>query len=246
MVEPPTDAPRYVTNVKGDSQPRSGSASHGAHNGANNTGFGDFWLWTGNQAEDVFTKDIIVSGNYDNVKTHPVSNNESSSAKPVLWTQMKHKSGLGFLSTVFTAVLGHRRQKGQITAPSTFKPPPRVTLTDTRRELWLQELANSQTPLRRLSRSIPHGIRGKILLEQCLNKNVPIDRAVWLAKCVGANEIRAFRRKGANGGFVMGGEVKWIRDWTVFLEQFLESVIYAFGDVDWRAKVDYAYVAARS
>lgn len=153
---------------------------------------------------------------------------------------MKHKSGLHTLSSLFTTVLSQRRTHGQITSAPTFKPPPRVTLTDTKRETWLRDLANPSIPLRRLSRTIPHGIRGKVLLEQCLSKQIPTERAVWLAKCVGANEIRAFKRKGVTGAFAMGGEAKWIRDWTVFVEQFVESIVASCGDNDWKARVIYA------
>jgi mediator of RNA polymerase II transcription subunit 12 len=137
-------------------------------------------------------------------------------------------------------VLNQRRQRGQVNTPSTFKPPPRVTLTDTKREVWLRDLANPATSLRRLSRTIPHGIRGRALLDQCLNKNVPTERAVWLAKCVGANEIRAFKRKGVNGAIVMGGEIKWCKDWTVFVEQFVDSVVSATSEDGWKAKATYA------
>ena len=124
-------------------------------------------------------------------------------------------------------------------SPSTFKPPPRVTLTDTKREAWLRDLANPASPLRRLSRTIPHGIRGKVLLDQCLSKRIPSARAVWLAKCVGANEMRAYRRKGAGGALAMGGELKWIKDWTVFVEQFIESVFGACGGEEWKQQVTY-------
>lgn len=153
---------------------------------------------------------------------------------------MKHKTGLQTLSSLFTSVLSQRRAHGQIKSTPTFKPPPRVTLTDTKRETWLRDLANPSISLRRLSRTIPHGIRGKALLEQCLSKNIPTARAVWLAKCVGANEIRAFKRKGITGTFAMGGETKWIRDWTIFVEQFIESIVAACGEDDWRTRVSYA------
>ena len=73
-----------------------------------------------------------------------------------------------------------------------------------------------------------------------MSKQIPTERAVWLAKCVGANEIRAFKRKGVTGAFAMGGEAKWIRDWTVFVEQFVESIIASCGDGDWKARVFYA------
>lgn len=200
-------------------------------------GYADFTPWTGDGPEDHFTQTFIQNGYYDKA---PVGQAETGSGKGVIFPSLKHKTGVYALSTVFSGLLASRRQNGQITAPSTFKPPPRVTLTDTKREAWLKDLANPTTSLRRLSRTIPHGIRGKGLLEQCLNKNVPTDRAVWLVKCVGANEIRGFKRKGVNAAVIMGGEAKWIRDWTMFVEQFVDGVISSFGDSEWKNKVNYA------
>lgn len=165
--------------------------------------------------------------------------NELNTARPSLWSHLKNKPGLQTLSALFVAVLEKRQASGRLTAPSTFKPPPRVTLTDTKRENWLWDLANPSQPLRRLSRTIPHGIRGKALLEQCLAKNIPTARAVWLAKCVGANDLRAFKRKGQVGTTNAGGEQKWIREWTLCVEQLLESTIAACGKEDWRKKMDY-------
>ncbi|CRK34517.1 hypothetical protein BN1708_019526, partial [Verticillium longisporum] len=103
----------------------------------------------------------------------------------------------------------------------------------------MRDLANPAISLRRLSRTIPHGIRGKGLLDHCLNKNVPTERAVWLVRCVGANDLRTVKRKGVNGTVVMGGEAKWLKDWTLYVEQFVESVASAFGEVDWKARVQY-------
>lgn len=143
------------------------------------------------------------------------------------------------MSSSIVSVLQKKQACGRITTPSTFKPPPRVALTDKKREAWLRDLANSTIPLRRLSRTIPHGIRGRVLLEQCLIKAIPTSRAIWLAKCVGANELRAFRRKGVNGTFAMGGEAKWIKDWTVYVEQFVDSVAGLCGEEDWRVKMTY-------
>lgn len=144
------------------------------------------------------------------------------------------------LSSVFAAAFEKRQSHNTVATSSTFKPPPRVTLTDNKRESWLRDLANPAVPLRRLSRTIPHGIRGKVLLDQCLGKWVPVARAVWLAKCVGANEIRAFKRKGTSGPLAIGLETKWVRDWTVNVQQFLESVISACGTADWKMKMTYA------
>jgi len=237
-VEIPAAAPRFKIHAKPEVLPKPGSqgVSGSTATAAATTGYADFYPWTGDHPEDQFSEHVIRHGYFDKA---PIASSETSSAKGALFPMLKHKSGLHALSTIFTNVLGNRRHNGQITAPSTFKPPPRVTVTDTKREIWLKDLANPVISLRRLSRTIPHGIRGKVLLDQCLNKNVPIDRAIWLAKCVGANDIRAFKRKGVNGTFVMGGEAKWIRDWTVCVEQFVEAVFSAFGDADWKAKVNY-------
>ncbi|KAI4866179.1 hypothetical protein F4820DRAFT_447306 [Hypoxylon rubiginosum] len=238
-LETPSIAPRYPNMGKaepiGTAKNKDKSARARADVGL---GFADFYAWNGGHAEDQFSDSIIKHGYFD--KAPAQSTQEASSAKAPLFPALKHKSGLHTLSTIFTGIMNSRRHSGQITSASTFKPPPRVTLTDTKREIWLKDLANPAISLRRLSRTIPHGIRGKILLDQCLNKNVPTDRAVWLAKCVGANEIRAFKRKGVNGTFVMGGEAKWIRDWTVFVEQFVETVVNAFSENDWKSKVTYA------
>lgn len=158
-----------------------------------------------------------------------------------MWSSLKHKSGLQILSSLLVATLDQRQIHGTITANCTFKPPPRVTLTDTKREAWLRDLANPAIALRRLSRTIPHGIRGKVLLDHCLAKKIPTARAVWLAKCVGANEIRAFKRKGASGAFGIGGETKWIRDWTANVESFVESIAGDCGAPMWRERTSYRY-----
>ena len=198
----------------------------------------DFFPWTGDHPEDVLNELTTKSGSYDKGQ---VSQNESSTARPSVWSSLKHKSGLQILSSLLVSALDQRQVHGTITATSTFKPPPRVTLTDTKREAWLRDLANPSIPLRRLSRTIPHGIRGKILLDHCLGKDIPTSRALWLAKCVGANEIRAFKRKGAGGVFTVGGEIKWIKDWTTNVEQFLESIVCTCGSTEWRARANYGY-----
>ncbi|KAL4973776.1 hypothetical protein BDW66DRAFT_141599 [Aspergillus desertorum] len=197
----------------------------------------DFAPWIGNHPEDVLNEQTVKQGHYDRTQ---VSQNESNTARPSLYAQLKHRSGLQMLSSVFMAALEKRRNHNTVNVPSNFKPPPRVTLTDNKREAWLRDLANPSVPLRKLSRTIPHGIRGKGLLDQCLSKWIPVSRAVWLAKCVGANEIRACKRKGTGGTLVVGSEVKWVRDWTSGVQQFLEGVIGACGSTDWKSKMTYA------
>lgn len=197
----------------------------------------DFFPWNGKHPEDTLNEQIVKQGYSD--KPLVPSQSESNFARPILWPVLKNKSGLHMLGVLFAQILDKRQQRGRCTAQSTFKPPPRVTLTDSKREAWLRDLKNPQVPLRRLSRTIPHGIRGKVLLEQCIGKEIPIPRALWLVKCVGANEIRAFKRKGVSGSAALSGELKWIREWTVFVEQFVESTMDACGEPGWQAKMNY-------
>nr|OQO32680.1 hypothetical protein B0A51_00058 [Rachicladosporium sp. CCFEE 5018] len=200
----------------------------------------DFSPWSGTHPEDVLNETIIKGGYYD--KPPNPSQNETNSARHSIWPNLSQKNNVALhtLSHLFTQVLEKRAAMGRITAPSSFKPPPRVTVTDTKREAWLKDLANLAIPLRRQSRTIPHGIRGKGLLEQCLAKEIPLSRAIWLAKCVGANELRAFRRKGVSGTAGAQGEAKWLRDWTVGVQQFFEGVVAECGKEDWRKQIDYA------
>jgi mediator of RNA polymerase II transcription subunit 12 len=195
----------------------------------------DFFPWVSHHPEDVLNEQSTKNGYYDKV----MSQNETNTARPSVWSGLKHKSGLHILSSLFVSVLDQRQAHGMVTAKCTFKPPPRVTLTDAKREAWLRDLANSTIPLRRLSRTIPHGIRGKSLLDHCLAKRIPTWRAVWLAKCVGANEIRAFKRKGTSGAFSIGGESKWIKDWTSNVEQFIEALVTSCNSSDWRNHIIY-------
>ncbi|TKA23920.1 hypothetical protein B0A50_06425 [Salinomyces thailandicus] len=200
----------------------------------------DFAPWTGHHPEDQLNEAVIKSGYCD--KGSGPHQNECNSAKPAIWQNLTSKNNMGLqtLSYLFTQVMEKRQVLGKCTATSTFKPPPRVTVTDTKREAWLRDLANLDVPLRKQSRTIPHGIRGKLLMDQCLSKNIPLQRAIWLAKCVGANELRAFRRRGVSGAAAASGEAKWVREWTVHVEQFLESVIAACGQHDWQLKMNYA------
>lgn len=186
--------------------------------------------WTGNNAEDTLSEALVKAG----ISNKPQIMNETNTARPSLWSNLKNKSGINTLTTLFVAVLEKRQQSGRLRAPNTFKPPPRLTLRDSTREGWLHDLANPTASLRRLSRMIPHGLTGKVLLEQCLNKKIPLPRALWLAKCVGINELRAHKRKG------QAGTVTWGRGWTSSVEQFLDSVIATMGQGNWKPRISYA------
>ncbi|KAK4177957.1 putative mediator of RNA polymerase II transcription [Triangularia setosa] len=243
QVEIPSAAPRYYTHGKVDSQPRKGGTGGAAGNLAPppSIGYADFYPWIGNHPEDHFSENVIRQGHFDK----PAFNPDTQSGKYAIFPSMKGaNSSLHTLSAIFTAALGARRNNGQITSSSTFRYPPRVTVTDTKRELWLKDLANPASSLRRLARTIPHGLRGQALLDQCLNKRIPFERAVWLIQCVGANELRTCKRKGVSLTMSLGAEVRWIKEWTVSVQKFVENVLFSFDDKEWKAKVHYVVLLA--
>ncbi|KAI9888774.1 MAG: RNA polymerase II mediator complex subunit [Vezdaea aestivalis] len=230
--EPPLIAPRFLNK----SQSLTEDLILDAQILIRSTEKADFSPWNGNHAEDKLTLDFIKHGFLDK----QIVPAEHQMARPTIWPVLKKGKGVQMLSVLYAATLEEREAQGRITARTTFKPPPRVTLTDAKREAWLKDLSNAKVPLRRLSRTIPHGIRGKSLLEQCSSKKIAVDRAVWLAKCVGANEIRAFRRKGAGATLSVGGETRWIRDWTNQVEQWIESVVSNCGEPLWSENMNYS------
>lgn len=194
--------------------------------------------WTGKHPEDVLN-DVNVKQGYFDKPPNPTEK-ELNTARVPLYNAFKHKSGVDSLSVLFSLILDKKSQQSLITVPTTFKPPPRVTLTEAKRKSWIADLANADVPLRRLSRTIPQGIRGQALLDQCLQNHVPLSRAIWFAKCVCANEIRTLKRKGTTAAVAMGTEGKWLREWTVGVEQFLESHLGQVGNSDWRPNIQYA------
>ncbi|KAK5957339.1 RNA polymerase II mediator complex subunit [Knufia fluminis] len=197
----------------------------------------DYFPWTGKHAEDVINESNVKNGYWDRAP-HPPER-ELNTAKAPLYNAFKHRSGLESLSALFSLVLGQKAKRGALTSASTFRPPPRVTLTEAKRRSWIADLADGDVPLRRLSRTIPQGIRGTSLLDQCLANSVPVNRAIWFVKCVGANEIRTLKRKGVNPNVAAGAEIKWLKDWTTNIEQFLDNAIGQCGSERWLENFRY-------
>ncbi|OAL27966.1 hypothetical protein AYO22_03181 [Fonsecaea multimorphosa] len=197
-----------------------------------------FFPWTGKHPEDVLNDNNVKNGYFD--KPPNPTEKELNTARFSLYNVFKHKSGVDSLSTLFSLVLNQKSQHGLISSASTFKPPPRVTLTEAKRKSWIADLANADVPLRRLSRTIPQGIKGQTLLDQCLQSSVPLSRAIWFAKCVCANEIRTLKRKGTAPAVAVGAENKWLREWTVNVEQFLETYLGQANSPDWKSNIQYA------
>jgi mediator of RNA polymerase II transcription subunit 12 len=196
----------------------------------------DYFPWRGNHLEDIMSEQTVKTG----FQNKPLITNESNTARPSVYHHLRNK-GTQSLSALFVTLLEKRQTSNRITAPSTFKLPPRLTMPTSRRETFLRELADPSKPLRKLNRSIPHAIAGRGLLDQCLSRKIPIPRATWLAKCIGAHDIRAIKRKSASGTGPSSttGEAKWIREWTIQVQNFIKSAFLGAGQVDWKANLDY-------
>ncbi|KAG2731837.1 hypothetical protein G9P44_005424 [Scheffersomyces stipitis] len=118
-----------------------------------------------------------------------------------------------------------------------FKIPPRVTLTASKKESWLKDLANPDLALSKIAEKIPHGMRNKILIDAVCNKSVPINRALWFTKCVLFGELVALRRKHQSRMSLNSPipqsldintpekfEIHWLQEWT----QQVADYIYKF------------------
>ena len=197
-----------------------------------------YFPWTGNHPEDILGDSNVRNGFSD--RSLMGQEKETNTARGQLFPILKHRAGIESLSALFSVVLEAKNKHDVVKTTSTFKPPPRVTLAEAKRKSWIADLADPDVPLRKLSRTIPQGIRGQILLDQCIQNNVPLSRAIWFAKCVGANEIRTLKRKGTTPAAAFGEENKWLREWTRHVEQFLESVVAQIGQSDWKSNVQYA------
>lgn len=71
----------------------------------------------------------------------------------------------------------------------TFKIPARFTLHESKKLSFVADLANPSVPLHRLTKSIPHGYKGLDLLEMLWKNGVSLERGIWFAKVIGANEM---------------------------------------------------------
>ena len=235
-------------------------------------GYPDFYPSKGTEEEYVLSEKAITDG-FENksivqVQLHPHSaiaqrhtpanssclqNESSSSAQDSIGQSMLEKPTLQNFSQFILSVLHHRAKDSIIKTPTTFRVPPRVTLTDQKREQYLRDLANPAQSLRRLTRQVPHGIRGRLLLEQICTKSVPVKRAVWFIRVISVNELRAVKRKGLPKGAQESVETKWLTEWTGQVATFLENVIEELGKEKkgeerqrWSLRMHYTYLFVSS
>lgn len=156
--------------------------------------------------------------------------NETGSACASMLPLFKQWTSTPALSYFLVKSMQTREKSSRLDKAWAFKPPPRATLNGQMREAWLQDLASPNVPLRKLGRTIPHGIRHRSLLEQCCSREIPVSRAVWCARCVGIAEMRNRPRRGNVSSTQSSSDTLWIREWTKEVIDFYEKNLKSCGE----------------
>lgn len=168
----------------------------------------------------------------------PPVRSDRASAQGLLQQHLEKSSTLENLKRYSSTLLG-RQNDAVIDEPfAPFRPPPRVTLSESRRDRWLQGLSDPMVPLSSLIKTIPHGLWGEDILRMLVKFRVPFTRAIWFIRCAGVNEARSFLRKVQTTDIT-----EWVKNWTdvaagfliSFISSFLNADIYSFAD-------DYTYL----
>ncbi|KAL6950155.1 hypothetical protein ACO0QE_000831 [Hanseniaspora vineae] len=107
-----------------------------------------------------------------------------------------------------------------------FRLPRRVTLTDAKREQWLQDLTDSDVKMNQLVKSIPHGFKRKQLLEQLYLKQVPFSRAIWLIKYCYCVEWSVLSSRAKQKNEYNNLVSKIYQEWTSSMVQLLERLVF--------------------
>lgn len=197
----------------------------------------DYFVWKGIHPEDQLTHTNVKQGYFDRAPDNPEK--ELNTGKAQIYNAVTRHHGLDSLSALFSLLLDERIKHNTIAGKQSVTLPPRVTLTEAKRRQWIADLANEGVPMSKLKKAIPQGIRGQALLDLCLANKVPRKRALWFIKCVGAIELRAIKKKGGAANVVAAAETRWLRDWTVGTERWIEQVVARCGQADWTVDMQY-------
>ncbi|SCU77370.1 LAMI_0A00914g1_1 [Lachancea mirantina] len=194
----------------------------------------DFSPWTHTQLEDKILISSVSRGYYNSAKV----NFESISARSSLQESLSAISeGLAdrFTEIVhireeeINKISGISKRDGKvrfdILCGPGFSLPTRVTLTDHRRELWLQEVSNPHSSLLAVSRTVPQILKRRYVLEQCCTKQIPIFKAVWLIRCSFSMEwkIMMTKHKAQSSDQVCA---KLYKEWTGSIVHILERLVF--------------------
>ncbi|SCU77744.1 LANO_0A01156g1_1 [Lachancea nothofagi CBS 11611] len=217
----------------------------------------DFDPWRHTPIEDKIFLNFVSKGYYNSARV----NFESISSRSSLQESLPAVSGL--LADQLSQVVCIREdQVNKISAKSQdlktahaastdlcgpgFLLPKRVTLTDHKRELWLQEISSPHSSLAETVKTIPHGLKRRQLLEQCCLKQIPVPRAIWLIKCCYTLEWKTLVNKQS---FQERDEAstKLLKEWSDTMAHILEKLVFEMTQFynepvklkNWRQRIAY-------
>ncbi|GAA97094.1 uncharacterized protein L969DRAFT_105648 [Mixia osmundae IAM 14324] len=151
----------------------------------------------------------------DGLANVKVVHSETFSAHQMIYDKLSKPDQLVHMSSLVQAVLREQTRARSIVEPSSFRLPARATLNDQKRDAWLCDLASPDVPLAKLSKTVPHSFKGEKLLSMLVQRRVPISRALWYIKIVGASDIASQRQK---PGFSVA---TYTREFTVQITEML-------------------------
>ncbi|KAI8059264.1 hypothetical protein BC940DRAFT_282083 [Gongronella butleri] len=173
-----------------------------------------------NQDEDILTEANVRTGFVDK----PAVQNEQTCAHDIIYSKLQEDNRLlKEMGAFMVQVLKRKRKASRITGSTSFKPPARTALMESKKEQWIQELANSVVPLRKLARNVPHGYKGEKLLETLAAKQIPFLRATWYIKVVGLSEMT--QRNASNVGSTASHAYNWTMVVTSHLKKQLTDLM---------------------
>ncbi|KAI0633322.1 hypothetical protein C8Q77DRAFT_1217758 [Trametes polyzona] len=144
-----------------------------------------------NDVEEVLTETNVKHG----LVLNPEVLAEHYSHRNEIRKRLMQEDALSALEDVMNQIFARKAESVPSVPSSSFRLPSRVTLNDGKRQAWFADLANSDIPLSKLGKNVPHGAKGHDLLDLLHNNNVAIPRAVWFLRVFGANESAGLRNK---------------------------------------------------
>lgn len=198
--------------------------------------------WTGDQVNDQLSQSAVRQG-HSALRCVNNDKDECSTAKAHLLSSLGASYCMQHMSAFFCSILQERAGPSRSNCPFRRKSPSRITVADKKKEVWFDMLADSAVPLRDHGCSIPHGINGRAMLDKCLEKKIPITRALWLVRSIGAQALRALRRKGPKTQKVHDDQAQWLREWTFEVQSFVGDNAFVRSHAGWKRDIVYVSVS---
>ena len=166
------------------------------------------------------------------VVPRPPVPNEVGSMGDILYERLANGGAALLGALVDTVREIQARDAGERVGAPSARPPRRATLNDAALAAYVAELADASVPLGRLARAVPYGLRGERLLELlcATDRRVPLDRALWAVRTVGAAESAGIKARSA----------PYTPGWTAAVLAWLSRLFVAPIDADWAPRWTYA------